>query len=41
MPRQASPAMAAFAIGASIAAGFGMLFALVALIYDRLQRAAE
>lgn len=37
MPRQCSPTLAAFAVGATIAAGFGALFALVALIYDRVR----
>lgn len=36
--RHCSPAMAAFAVGASVAAGFGMLFALVAYVYDRVAR---
>lgn len=38
MPRTCSPALAAFAVGASVAAAFGALFALVAYVYDRLQR---
>ncbi len=32
-----SPAMAAFAVGATVAAGFGAVFALVAYVYDRLR----
>lgn len=38
MPRQCSPTMGAFAVGASVAAALGALFALVALIYDRARR---
>ncbi len=37
MPRQCSPVMAAFAVGASVAAGFGAIFALIAFAYDRLR----
>lgn len=37
MPRTCSPAMGAFAVGASVAAVFGALFALIAFAYDRLR----